>query len=497
MRCFYQKLKKVLCIFFLAILVIHCGGGGIDGSGAPVDGNASASAGPISGFGSVIVNGVRYDTANANISISGINANESELRVGHYVTVIGEINSDNETGTANEIRFQPRTVGPVSSISIETNQITVLGQTVETTNSTIFDESFQSGNIEGINIGQTVRVSGLLNSNQTITATRIDLFENDQGEIFGSISAVNFDTNELEINSFVIDFSQAEIIGELVVGVNAFVSGTLVDDRLIANEINTTLFSIGDLGQVSTVLIAGSVSEIVDTNQFEINDFPVQTSTDTIFIGGESADITENTFLEVSGTVDDDGILLAQTVEIQPDNLTTLFGFAESIEIQSGPIPTATLVLSGQIVTTTDTTIFEDSSALNEREFNASSLQNGDPIVVVGNMENDTLVATYLERQDADTTFENEMLEIIGLADNISATGFDLFSFSVIFNDETVFRLNGETVLYEDLILPLEENPVFIEGILEGDIITATSIEIETSGIPLAAFSSPSNSFFF
>ncbi len=484
MKFVFLTIKKLLILSAISLSVTYCGGGGIDGSGAPVENSSSASTGPISGFGSVIVNGVRYDTSSATISISGSNAIESDLEVGHYVTVIGEINSDNQTGTASEVRFQPRVIGEISTINLVTNQINVLGQLIEITNSTIFDNSIQPDSIDGLTIGQRVRVSGSLDSNHIVTATRIDQDLSLENEIFGRIDSINLITNQLIINGFVVDFSNAEIEGDLLVGANALVGGTSLNDQLIADEIDIMSFSIGDLENISSLVIAGPISDTESESRFEVNDFPVLITSETIFIGGDANNIREDVFVEISGTlVSDqgslDGVLRADSIEFQVINPAFIFGFIEALDIQDGVIPTATFSLSGQTIQTSVNTIFEDDSDLDLDQLNASLLRDGDPVLVAGNHVGPVLEAMFIERQESEVIFDDEEIELIGLAVNIDQNGFDLFDFAVQFDEDTTFYLNDEEVSYEDIEELLETNPVYVEGIVQGNIITAEVIEIE------------------
>ncbi len=95
-----MMLDKLVKIFGLALTftIAGCGGGsesfaGIDAGGTPTRVGV-VSKGTISGFGSVIVNGVRYDTASAAISVEGSPATQSDLKVGHVVVVHGTLDSD-------------------------------------------------------------------------------------------------------------------------------------------------------------------------------------------------------------------------------------------------------------------------------------------------------------------------------------------------------------------------------------------------------------------
>ena len=73
--------------------LLSCGGGGggggnagIDGSGAPA---VAVVSGPINGFGSVIVNGVHYNTDNTEFWVRGERASEAALNVGSYIHLEG------------------------------------------------------------------------------------------------------------------------------------------------------------------------------------------------------------------------------------------------------------------------------------------------------------------------------------------------------------------------------------------------------------------------
>jgi hypothetical protein len=71
----------------LALLAAACGGaghgGGIGGTGIVF--------GAISGFGSVIVAGVEFDSSSAIVTLNGENVEETALALGMVVTVRGQI----------------------------------------------------------------------------------------------------------------------------------------------------------------------------------------------------------------------------------------------------------------------------------------------------------------------------------------------------------------------------------------------------------------------
>ena len=131
----------------LAILALSgCGGGGGgDGSGAaptppPPDpaptpptggiGRNGIALGPVSTFGSIVVNGIHYDTAAAMFINDGGTADEVDLKVGQIVLVEGTIADDLSTGIANSVTFDDNVKGPVESINLPLGQLVVLGQLV-------------------------------------------------------------------------------------------------------------------------------------------------------------------------------------------------------------------------------------------------------------------------------------------------------------------------------------------------------------------------------
>ena len=71
-----SRLARVFSAMVAAATVLAasgCGSGGGDGQIAGIDrgGAPAVTSGPISGFGSVIVNDIRFDTSNTSITIDG------------------------------------------------------------------------------------------------------------------------------------------------------------------------------------------------------------------------------------------------------------------------------------------------------------------------------------------------------------------------------------------------------------------------------------------
>ena len=134
------------------VLLSACGGsGGSDdtGSSSAPDSNPPPTAGigrtglavgPVTTFGSIVVNGVRYDTTSTEFTVDGAPGSESDLRVGDIVIVSGTVNEDGVTGTANSVIYDDIVTGPVESIDVAANSLVVMGQIVLVRSETLFDD---------------------------------------------------------------------------------------------------------------------------------------------------------------------------------------------------------------------------------------------------------------------------------------------------------------------------------------------------------------------
>ena len=78
-----------MVVILLAGLLAACSGGGESGSSTAAV-TSVASEGPIAGFGSVIMNGVRWNTDDADFEIDGQSGSQDDLSIGMIVRVEGE-----------------------------------------------------------------------------------------------------------------------------------------------------------------------------------------------------------------------------------------------------------------------------------------------------------------------------------------------------------------------------------------------------------------------
>ena len=162
----------VPCLFLVAC------GGGVDSGGT--GGNATSFvSGPITGFGSVIVNGVRFDDSVASVSdAEGTGRSRDDLKLGMTVELRGSgITTDSSgasTGTAASIVYGSAILGPIVMIDLTGASLIVLGQTVNVLTTTVFDASL-GGALSALANGDVVEVYALFDAaTNRYNATRIE-----------------------------------------------------------------------------------------------------------------------------------------------------------------------------------------------------------------------------------------------------------------------------------------------------------------------------------
>src|SRR5882724_3235046 len=98
----------------LAALIVACGGGGSSSSMSNL--TPVLATGTITGFGSIYVNGVHFQTSSATIRKNGQTVAESQLAVGEVARVKGQKNATDGTGVADSIDVDESVVGPIAAI---------------------------------------------------------------------------------------------------------------------------------------------------------------------------------------------------------------------------------------------------------------------------------------------------------------------------------------------------------------------------------------------
>lgn len=277
-----QAATLVLASAATAALLVACGGGGNGGD----QGAQSFTTGPISGLGSIIVNGVRFDDRQARIESDddddGGTHTSSELKLGMMVEIeSSSIDDSSARAVASHVRFGSEIVGPVAAIDPIAQTLTVLGQTIDVTPTTVFDDSL-AGGLAAIAVDQILEIHGLFDANTGhYVATRIELEDSVLAyRLRGRISALDTTAMTFQIGTAVINYADVpaaalpRLADGLRVRVRLATTGQ-VAGQWVALSIRTGVRRVDDFGDVR---VRGLVTDFTSPQQFEVQGLAVDAS---------------------------------------------------------------------------------------------------------------------------------------------------------------------------------------------------------------------------
>ncbi len=310
----------------LAGLLSACSDGSPSASasagGASGSGSASAS-GTVTGFGSIIVNGKRFETEAASVSIDDQPSsqcavsptNRCGLQEGMTVKVSGSFNGS--TNRAANIVQEDTLEGPITSVDLANSQFAVLGQTVLVDDTTKFDSGL---NLAALVAGNVVEVSGFVKSDGVIAASFI---ERKLGtgcsaicEVKGTVRNHNAGLATFQIGGLTVIYDNATLINDMPVptgsnwnGIFVEVKGTGYDaatTTLTATKVESENEGIGNV--VDEFEVEGFVTQAGTPNgniiDFTIGTTPVRTTANTEFRGGTVDEIVVGAKMSAEGRFD-------------------------------------------------------------------------------------------------------------------------------------------------------------------------------------------------
>ena len=425
---------KIVALASALILVTisACGGGGGGGGTTTppttpppiggISGNGIAM-GPISTFGSIVVNGVHYETTNTTFTFDDNPSTEDQLEVGDIVLVRGTINDDGLTGTASTVSSDDDVTGPITagSINLTANQFEVLGQLVQVTPETSFDdEGISPASLEGLADGDIVEVHGFFTPDGVngvdIVATRIEdksAAGLTDDEVHGIVS--NRTDTTFTINDLLVDYSTAQLD-------NSFPNGLISDgDFVEAKGTSSVINGVLTLTATSVELeddgingddgdhveVEGFISGFVNsTTDFFVAGVQVRVDAGTVVTdAGVAADVSllgANLKVEVEGDLLG-GILIADKIDIRRGKAVRAVAIVDSTDTTAADPLAHTLVMLDITFTIDALTRFEDKSNARVTPLTIADLAMGNYLEIRGTefpAGSGQVLATIVERED-------------------------------------------------------------------------------------------------
>ena len=386
--------NKLTGLFYLltACLVIACGGEHLAGGGI---GGTGITSGTVTGFGSVFVNGVEFDTGGASRTVddvASISNGTDDIAVmgqGMVVTVTGTVNADGITGTATSIEFDEIIEGPIGNVPVEdpdavTKSFDILGTTVVVNrNTTVFVD------VDYISIARDdlIEVSGFFDAAGKLLATHVDkegvLGPGSTVEVHGTVSGFNgIDT--FMLGGVTVVFDNATVFENLPGGV---VDGQFVEASGPLNGammVNAARIQLEDNSfmQATSISLEGVVTQFNGTGDFLVRGQPVDASSASFFPATLSTTLGDDDRVEVTGTLAG-GVLTATAVEDRGGSIK-IGGRVNSVDSFNGIVTVEIVAGQPLIVINVDTQTQLEDDLGGIQPFTLTSLMPGNEVIVEG-----------------------------------------------------------------------------------------------------------------
>jgi Domain of unknown function (DUF5666) len=290
---------------------LHGCGGGVGG-----EGTGSFASGPITGFGSIIVNDVRFDDSSAAVvDDDGAAVSSAALALGSVVQVTGgPITTDaagTATATAQRVQINRAVVGPLGSVDLANGRLVVLGQPVRTTANTVIDPRL-AGGLAGLQPGQTVEVHGAYDaSTGSFVATRVAPTNDLAWRVRGPVATLDPAGQTFRIGSQTYQYTSAT-------GGDALRDGAQVQVVVQAGgngqwQVKSPPMAERQPGSGEGTELSGRVSSVLSASRFVVEGVTVDASSARL-----DGMVRLGALVKVSGT-SQGGVLLAREVKVEDE----------------------------------------------------------------------------------------------------------------------------------------------------------------------------------
>ena len=491
------------------IIAAGCGGGAGGGSGStqpdPVQGSTDevSTIGVVTGFGSVFVNGERYEVVSSTtVNVEGDGerlGDDSALKLGMKVRIDAQESADGSGLVAASISHSSDLRGPVTRVVVDPDDpslgtFRVANTPVQVDAETVFDSNIgDNDGIPGVDIRDlsldsgrmVVRVSGFATADGYV-ATRVSRInvgsDDDELEVKGFVTSVDTEANTVTVANTVFHINGTEFDDDLVfgpelVGIFVEVEARIVGDRFEATEIEREDDGDNRRGRLEIEGILLAVDTTVTPNRIRIGGLVIEVS--------DASSLADHvgTKVEIKGRFDSNGVLVLSQSRGRPGNNVELEDRVAMVDTQAGTFTTRLGIVIRPEPTSRLEDDDDDGDRLTPEQF-LNRLRNGDEIEARGFVNDDGAVTwTRIEREDGDD--DDFECELRGPVESIAA---DQNSFVIL--GVTIDVSSGRDVEFEDENGDDISRSAFFGRLEIGDIVEAESddddINACQSGLMLA-----------
>lgn len=296
---------------------VGSGGTGISGEGVGSGGTGavadSGGIGSVDGFGSIIVNGTRFDTSGARMLLDDVLA----LRLGMTVRVVGTLSADLASGTATVVLSAADLRGTAGDLDARTGSFSVLSVPVATDPSTVYAGGL--GSLADLRAGDPVQVHGLPGIGTQLRATRIErLAAEPMPVLSGTVHSLDAERRTFSIGGRQVRYAAADFLGVWPAAGLAEGQIVRVRSRSSGDPLEATSVELwypvpaSDGGRFS---LGGVVTRAAGLADLQVDGVPVDASAARVS-GGPTREILPGARVEVAGTLRA-GVLVASRLKLR------------------------------------------------------------------------------------------------------------------------------------------------------------------------------------
>ena len=305
----------------LGTLAAGCGSGiELAGVGSGGTGQVAFSSGPISGFGSVIVNGVKFDDSAASVADDLGQARKlSELGLGMFVEIVGTIDEAAGLGKAQSIRIISQVIGRVDATDLAARRFTVLTVPIAYNDATVWNTNDEQA---ALVIGGRVEVWGFLDSaNGVLRASRIEVNVERPAvtaKLRGPVSEYDRQAAWLRIDQQFVDLRAVPDPLPASIEIGSIVQATGTQQQTPGAPLHAAALSVEPAvlaPSIEEVTLDATIASWNGLERFRVEGFSVDGRSADI-TGGEVSALAEGVRVRITGSVRGNAVT-ARSIEIR------------------------------------------------------------------------------------------------------------------------------------------------------------------------------------
>jgi hypothetical protein len=393
----YRLSLATVAVAALAALTA-CGGGGGGAepgstSSTPAPTPAADAAKPLSvtgtvtGFGSIIIDGKKYDDSIATITVDNGSSQASALPLSDLklgMTVEAKVDGDKLT----QVTVRAAMFGPIERLDNTAKTLSIFGQTVKIVTDGASPTLFEGvASLSSLAVNDRVEVHGTLDANRVVVATRIERKpQNVQESVRLGGSVVGLDTvnKTFRLNALTVDYANATVTptGQaLADGLEVVAFGSAPTASTGRFTAQTVRVRAADEG--APLIVGGRVGSFASMADFAVAGQRVNASSATIE-GGAAADVANGQPVAVEGKVAS-GVLKADKLRLLKSSIDVLASLKGEV---SGFVSAGNFKLRGAVV---------DASSATYVSGAREDLGDGASLLVQGSVRGDVFLADRVE----------------------------------------------------------------------------------------------------